>query len=662
MSITSFFNFDLRIERTDGRYRARVSYSPAGEATNTFDSPFAQDDLNTLLRAAGQTRGVGIVSTDQTPTPADAVRSLGGTLFLSVFQGDVQDALLRSRDAARRENKGLRIRLRLTDVPELAQLPWEYLYDARRDDFLATSNRTPIVRYMDLPEAVQPLDVAPPLRIVVMIASPSDHPQLDTKQEWRRLNDALSPLIESRHIALDRLEQATLPALQRKLQEQQYHVFHYIGHGDYDAQSQEGVLLLEDDAGTGVRVDGRRLGVLLRDHASLRLVVLNACRGARSADTDPFAGTAQTLVQRRIPAVIAMQFEITDEAAITFAHDFYGALANGYPVDAALAEARKAIYFQGNDVEWGTPVLFMRSPDGRLFDIEADREEPTLRVTSDETPGDREPTTIDGSAGVAEASLAEYERDVADMVEKLQQRRLVLFIGADLAEDLTGVPSRQTLARRLGQKEGLDPEQRFAQVAQQVMQHGNRWEFTNFLKQHLSPAGAQPGPFYQRLARLIAAAGPELVITTAYHDMLESATRDMQISVVATDSALPFADPSQTILLKLYGDVQQVDSLIVTEQDQNALLRSREKPDMVDEVRRAFRRTSVLFLGYDLRDPAVSALFDEVAGDTFQLRSYAVWRDISEAEATSFQGNRGLVVLPVDPLALVNTLIEKVDG
>jgi WD40 repeat protein len=38
-------------------------------------------------------------------------------------------------------------------------------------------------------------------------------------------------------------------------------------------------------------------------------------------------------------------------------------------VDAAVAEARKAIYFLPNDIEWGTPVLYMRSPDGVLFEM-----------------------------------------------------------------------------------------------------------------------------------------------------------------------------------------------------------------------------------------------------------------------------------------------------
>jgi hypothetical protein len=53
-----------------------------------------------------------------------------------------------------------------------------------------------------------------------------------------------------------------------------------------------------------------------------------------------------------------MQFEITDEAAITFSHEFYAALADGYPIDAAVAEARKMIYAQANQLEWATPVLY----------------------------------------------------------------------------------------------------------------------------------------------------------------------------------------------------------------------------------------------------------------------------------------------------------------
>ena len=56
--------------------------------------------------------------------------------------------------------------------------------------------------------------------------------------------------------------------------------------------------------------------------------------------------------------------------------NFIAALAEGYPIDAALAEARVAIFANGNNIEWGTPVLFMRSKDGKLFNFEPKPIEP----------------------------------------------------------------------------------------------------------------------------------------------------------------------------------------------------------------------------------------------------------------------------------------------
>jgi len=236
--------------------------------------------------------------------------------------------------------------------------------------FLALSVKTPLVRYIDLPDPVQPMSVSPPIRVLVMISSPSDYAQLDVEAEWRKLNDSLGALIAGGQILVERLDAATLAALQRRLRKTNYHMFHFIGHGEFDQSTQEGVLILEGDDHRGNRVGSQYLGMLLHDHASLRVAVLNACEGARSSRVDPFAGSAQTLVQQGIPAVIAMQFEIADDVASTFAHEFYGALADGYPIDAALTEARKAIFAGGRDVAWGTPVLYLRAPDGRIFDVE----------------------------------------------------------------------------------------------------------------------------------------------------------------------------------------------------------------------------------------------------------------------------------------------------
>src|SRR5271165_3447707 len=324
-----------------------------------------------------------------------------------------------SRSAKRR----LRLRLRIGDAPELNDVPWEYLYNASLNQFLSLSEYTPLIRYLELPRRIRPLTIDARLEILAMISSPSDYPQLDVEQEWSRLNDALMAPIDKNQVRLSRLAEAKLSMLQRELRRSEYHVLHFVGHGGFDQGTQDGALVLHDEAGRGRLVTAERLGTILRDHRSLRLVVLNACEGARSSRTDPFAGVAQTLVQQGIPAVIAMQFEITDKAAVVFAHEFYAAIADDYPVDAALGAARKAIFADENETEWGTPVLFLRAPDGRLFSVNR------------------------------KARLAEEEKrraEVARLAEEEKQRAEA----ARLAEDEKQQPSREHDQARIRKLDG----------------------------------------------------------------------------------------------------------------------------------------------------------------------------------------------------------------
>ena len=364
MERIKYLDFDILIERVGERYRARVLQSPAGQASAEFTLPFSDIEVeNLMLRVGRNRRGVRRMESPE----LQAAKQFGGRLFDAVFAGEVRGALRSSVDTADREDAGLRVRLRLADAPELVDLPWEFLYNVSLNRFLTLSNKTPLVRYIELPETPRPLKIAPPLRVLVMISSPGDYETLDVELEWQKLNDAVRELSANNLVQLERLEAPTLSALRKKLRQGQYHVLHFIGHGGFDAQSQDGVLILADEQGRGRRTGGQYLATVLTDHKSMRLVVLNACEGGRTSRTDPFAGVAQSLVQQGIPAVIAMQFEITDEASITFAHEFYSALADGYPVDAALSGARSAIFTDVNDLEWGTPVLYLRAPDGMIF-------------------------------------------------------------------------------------------------------------------------------------------------------------------------------------------------------------------------------------------------------------------------------------------------------
>ena len=414
----TYEDFDLLIEPgPPGSYRARVLRSPAGESAPVqFTLPFSSMELENLVLkiGRGRRRARGPGRPESAP-----LKEFGGRLYSAVFQDELRDALQRSLSLTRAQGVGLRLRLRLADTPELAELPWEFLYDPRHNRFLAQSRRTPLVRYLDLPDPPHPLNVDGPLRLLVMISSLSDQAELDAEQEWSLLTGALAQQQAEGRVIIERLA-ANMSTLRRRLRQEEFHVFHFIGHGRYRPDWGCGVLVMEDRTGRSHEVTGEELGGLLNEYDETRLAVLNACEGARADASDPFAGVAQSLIQQGLPAVVAMQFEITDDAAIIFAREFYGAIADGYQLEAAMAEARGAIRDEGNLTEWGTPVLYSRAPDGRLFDLtrgalaQAERRglEQADSVTRQEEVGAFEPGERLKKQGDAEAARAAFQEAV----------------------------------------------------------------------------------------------------------------------------------------------------------------------------------------------------------------------------------------------------------
>jgi len=296
------------------------------------------------------------------------LKELGSLLYGAVIQGKVAAVLATSMEQAEQDNVGLRLRLRFSEeTAELATLPWEILYDPVQERFLALSEASPILRYLSLPKARPTLLVKPPLRVLTVLASPPGYEELDLEREWQVLETALADLVADGKFVLDRLERPTFSALQERLLRDEVHILHFVGHGVYDEAAGAGALVLADSEGNAQEVGGEELATLLHNHRSLRLVYLNACEGALSSHLSVFSGVAQTLVQQGVPAAVAMQAEISDEAAIDLSRLIYSALAAGYPVDAALTQARVAI--AARSAEWAIPVLFSRSPDNRLFDV-----------------------------------------------------------------------------------------------------------------------------------------------------------------------------------------------------------------------------------------------------------------------------------------------------
>jgi hypothetical protein len=384
----AYENFDVLIESIgDDALRARVTQSNGGDPpAQPFTLPFNADQLENLLLKVDPTRS----STRRLMAPrAQASADLGGGLYDSLFRDGIGIAWSRSVQTAREHRHGVRLRLRLADAPQVAGLPWELLYDRRTNHYLAKSERTPIVRYLDVDNPPEPLTVQGGLRILVIICSPVDLPALDVEREWQRVSAVLADRAAAGTVAIDRLPQPTLGALQEWLRHHDVHVLHFIGHGAFDRERQEGVLAFADAYGHSRPVSSEEIGKYVRDHDPLRLVVLNACQTATTDTVDTYSGIAQGLVQQEAPAVVAMQYPISDGAAIAFASGFYGALTDGDPVDQAISCVRKTLSDDFGD-EWMTPVLFLRAGNGEIFD----QIPPAASVPADAPPVADEPATV----------------------------------------------------------------------------------------------------------------------------------------------------------------------------------------------------------------------------------------------------------------------------
>lgn len=377
IAIASVYVYRRTRLRRSHRYNdLEVQLSPGGEAgTQTVKllSPGRQP-LSAALpfdqsMIQGTIEGLGRGVSDEL-----ALRYLGERLFNALFGDDSRSYLVGQIPS--------RLRLNFRDLPQLAALPWEYLYDGKKLGFLGVSPDTALVRFLPPEGRARDLRAVLPLKLLVVIASPRDHAQwglepIDAEGEKRRLDEALASLVSAGKLqAPVYLEgrQATSDQVRSYLQ-RGFDIVHFVCHGG--VSEGRGLLVLVDENGDYLPISQEELAALFAGFASEgvrtpKLVVLNACRTAGQVGGEELAGLAPELVVKGgLPAVVGMQYPIRDESAKTFAAAFYAALAEAGQVDYAISVGRKAIAVELDldSRDWGCPVLYVQVKDGIIFEV-----------------------------------------------------------------------------------------------------------------------------------------------------------------------------------------------------------------------------------------------------------------------------------------------------
>lgn len=376
--------FQITISRDENGYRVD-STSPLGEGTSRFEFPFASDELEHFNRCRhlhrlqvrggklqGEISKISIDSESASPLRESLfiAEKLGKQLFDAIFTGEVNGLFHACWLEAQKSDAIFLTRLVVKNGGNLEALPWEFLYASPFKRFLALSHKAPMVRYLPMPQPPRPLRISFPLRVAVVLAADPKFQLKEAQNEWLDIEQLLKPMSRMRRLQLHRLENPTRQEFDDFLSEGPCHIIHFIGHGEVSAESGESFLLFRNETDGVDRLSGRELGTLLANHSSLRLVVLNSCFGAAIPPPGNHQGLVHSIAAAGIPAVLGMNDEITDNAARRFSGTFYRAIADREPVDTATAKARLAVYnHDAKSLEWGTPVLYMRSPDGKLFDV-----------------------------------------------------------------------------------------------------------------------------------------------------------------------------------------------------------------------------------------------------------------------------------------------------
>ncbi len=374
----------LALERAGEGYRLSLRGLHCGETATSFQVP---DKLKNFASLLAQLESH--IATRNLPSGMpDQLREIGSILFEALFGGPIRDGYLTSRGRVESQsNAGLRLQLSTApNAVDLLGLPWELLYHRESREFLARTPLQSIVRRVAVPRLKPLPGPCEDIRVLLASATPKGLPELKAESECRRL----CQLLESRGIHSEIIPHATVGNLERTLRHKPFEVFHFLGHGHFDRRNGAGCVVLENSRGHPNLVSGDLLAELLSHSPDLRLVLLGSCQSARlprREGRDPFSSMATALILAGLPAVLAMQFPVSDAAARLFSRAFYESLVVCPSVDRAVSEGRRTVYLAQPDTwEWITPSLFRGSPDGKLFAAASSHPTSEQRSAQEPTP------------------------------------------------------------------------------------------------------------------------------------------------------------------------------------------------------------------------------------------------------------------------------------
>jgi tetratricopeptide (TPR) repeat protein len=235
-----------------------------------------------------------------------------------------------------------------------------------------------------------------------------------------------------------------------------------------------------------------------------------------------------------------------------------------------------------------------------------------------------------------------------ELVEQFAAGFGSVFIGAGLSMG-AGLPSWEALVRPLATEvQGCPPGCSLLKLAQYYANEHGYHRLVARLRRELSTHHAEPSAAHDALVKLPIAH----FFTTNLDDLLEAAFRrhNRAYTKIVTPADVPFLDDTGTSVIKLHGDLERPDSVVITA-GQYADYFARH-PSVARLLQNELQTRTVLFLGYSFSDIDLEMILARVASESRELRRnlFTVQFDTTTAARLELerQGLRVIGLSPVD--------------
>ncbi len=196
-----------------------------------------------------------------------------------------------------------------------------------------------------------------------------------------------------------------------------------------------------------------------------------------------------------------------------------------------------------------------------------------------------------------------------DLIEQFACGNGVLVVGAGLAR-IAGRPGWAELFEPLADRIGLPLERRQdpLKVAQYIENEIGRPALIEQVQEQIDRPGLAPTEPHRQLARL----GARTWVATGFDDLAERAVRERgeRTVEVVRDQNLPYTSSEAVMILKMYGDVQQPDTLVLTRSDYDSYFH--RFPHIREKLASLLLEKTCLFVGYEVDDPDFNQTLKQV--------------------------------------------------